>query len=117
MAKPFGPPTPPSSWPLDSVPIPILNSIVQYLIDMDQAKYSDTLPTRTQIAASRFPSNHPEFQHFGRYSKPASLINKAFRTAIVKRGVFNHVVLGGQKHVERTARLLDGTTGVLSYVT
>jgi hypothetical protein len=48
----------------------------------------------------------PEYQFFGKHSKVFSLVSKAFREVVVRKGVFNHVVLHSKEQVQKTMRLL-----------
>ena len=95
-ARLFGPEVPPTSWPLQGVPSPVLDAIRAFAMAFDMAETSDK---PLQRGYCPFP-DVPEFRPFGPSTRALSLVCKSFREIITTRGIFNCVELKTPKSVQ-----------------
>ena len=94
-ARLFGPGVPPTSWPLQGVPSPVLEAIRAFAMAFDMAEASEQ-PLRKGYYP--FP-DIPEFRPFGPCTRSLSLVCKSFRDIITARGIFNYVEFKTPKSV------------------
>jgi hypothetical protein len=99
-----------SQWPIDHVPPPILDLIVDTLANIAQRELQDISPrsssygksTKFNLPFARVPFS-PDLQAM-------SLTNKEFRANVLSRKIFPHVVLKSVSDCSRLNRVMATTT-------
>jgi len=109
--KVFGPEVPPSKWPLQGVPPPILDALKAYVMAFDMVENTKGTLRKDYCP---FPEA-PEFVPFGPNTQSLSLVCKSFRDNITARGVFNHIEFKTPGSVHLINEKLGG--GARSHVT
>jgi len=111
----FGPCRPMSTWPLDHVPGPILDLVAWYIINLEKHENTEIAHIdKPKDGGSIFP-HRPAHHPFSRDMQACSLVDKSFRHAFVKDGIFSHVVLKKKKQCRLVSKQLG--PGARSYVT
>ena len=106
--KIFSPELPPSKWPLDRVPIPIVDAIAEQFQRYDKAETAKPKtqpgPKKEEPYFGHFP-DRPRIKVLGPHSSRLSLVSKSFRQATT-RGIFTCVDFKTSRSVHLIKRQL-----------